>query len=75
MSSKGGIGIWITNGRGKVVDSYLDFNVLLLTDPLNLIVTNNLFLAKGNIAIQMSNKDSISGLIISNNRWWSENNQ
>lgn len=36
------------------------------------IATNNLFLAKGNIVLRSVKRNSVSDLIISNNRWWSE---
>lgn len=42
-------------------------------DPSNAVVTNTLFLARGNLVLSASGPQStVSNLVVSNNRWFSE---
>eukprot|EP00948_MAST-09A_sp_MAST-9A-sp1_P002833 g2833.t1 len=73
VTTDGGIGIFIEKGSGKVVDSYLDFTPLVIQNPTNMVVSNNLFLAKANLVLQAGYPKTVcSNLVVSNNRWASE---
>jgi hypothetical protein len=78
-TDKGGMGILIENGSGKVVDSYLDFTPLVIVNPISMIVSNNLFLAKANLIVRMDPtqrtleaKGAVQNLVVTSNRWNSE---
>jgi len=74
MTTDGGIGILLEGGMGKVIDSYLDFTPLVIVDPKSVIVSNNLFLARGNLVLRSSDGAGlVQGLLVTSNRWWSEN--
>lgn len=72
MTTKGGIGIILVSGKGRVVNCYLDFNPLVIVNPNGAVVTNTLFLAKGNLVLQNEGGDGVRGLTVSNNLWNSE---
>merc|ERR1712039_894794 len=51
---------------------YLDFCPLVIVDPMNVVVTNNLFLAKANLVLQQASRGTVQSMVVSNNRWSSE---
>jgi len=73
MTTKGGVGIILEKGGGKVVDSYLDFCPLVIVDPTSAVVTENLFLAKANLVLQAGSRGAVQNLLVSKHRWSSEN--
>lgn len=72
MTTMGGIGILLESGGGKVIDSYLDFCPLVIVDPINAVVSGNLFLAKANLVLQASSRSKVQHLAVTSNRWSSE---
>jgi len=72
---QGGIGILLEGGSGIVRGSYLDFCPLVVLDPKSVIVEGNLFLARANLVVQASKSKTVSGLVVTGNRWWSERNK
>jgi hypothetical protein len=68
----GGIGVLVERGKGKIVDSYSDFSPFVIQDPQSMIVSNNLFLAEGNLVLRAVNSTTVTDLVVSNNRFASE---
>ncbi|KAL3825773.1 hypothetical protein ACJIZ3_021802 [Penstemon smallii] len=62
----GGVGILVKSGQNRIVDSYLDFNSVVIEDPNQVHVSNGFFLGDGNIVLK-SIQGRITGLNIANN--------
>lgn len=72
MTTDGGTGVLVIKGSGKIVDSYSDFCPFVIQDPKSMIVSNNLFLAQGNLVLRSVNSTTVQGLVVTNNRFFSE---
>ncbi|EDQ85067.1 uncharacterized protein MONBRDRAFT_29580 [Monosiga brevicollis MX1] len=68
----GGIGMFIEHGSGKIVNSYMDFAAMVVQDPKSMIISENLFLGRGNLILEAVTTNTMQDLVITNNRWWSE---
>lgn len=62
----GGVGILVKSAQNRIVDPYLDFNSIVIEDPVQVHVSNGFFLGDGNIVLK-SIQGQISGLNIVNN--------
>ncbi|KAH6756861.1 Pectin lyase-like superfamily protein [Perilla frutescens var. hirtella] len=62
----GGVGILVKSAQNRIVDSYLDFNSIVVEDPDQVVIANGFFLGDGNIVLK-SIQGQISGLNIVNN--------
>ncbi|KAL0363761.1 UNVERIFIED_CONTAM: Polygalacturonase QRT3 [Sesamum calycinum] len=62
----GGVGILVKSAQNRIVDSYMDFNSIVMEDPDQVLVSNGFFLGDGNIVLR-SIQGRISGLNIINN--------
>ncbi|KAL2244510.1 UNVERIFIED_CONTAM: Polygalacturonase QRT3 [Sesamum indicum] len=62
----GGVGILVKSAQNRIVDSYMDFNSIVMEDPDQVLVSNGFFLGDGNIVLR-SIQGRISGLNIVNN--------
>ncbi|KAK1410866.1 hypothetical protein QVD17_37407 [Tagetes erecta] len=62
----GGIGILIKTGQMRIDNCYMDYNSIVVQDPLQVHITNGFFLGGGNIVLKSIN-GRISGLNIVNN--------
>ncbi|KAL7131340.1 hypothetical protein ABFS83_13G190900 [Erythranthe nasuta] len=62
----GGVGILVKSAQNRIVNSYLDYNSIVIEDPDQVLVSNGFFLGDGNIVLK-SVSGRISGLNIVNN--------
>ncbi|KAL8193842.1 hypothetical protein R6Q57_026084 [Mikania cordata] len=62
----GGIGILIKTGQIRVDNCYMDYNSIVIQDPLQVHISNGFFLGGGNIVLK-SVTGRISGLNVVNN--------
>lgn len=62
----GGVGILVKSAQNRIVDSYLDYNSIVIEDPVQVHVSNGFFLGDGNIVLK-SVHGRVSGLNIVNN--------
>nr|KAJ0222539.1 hypothetical protein LSAT_V11C200072110 [Lactuca sativa] len=62
----GGIGILIKTGEIRVDNCYMDYNSIVVEDPLQVHISNGFFLGGGNVVLRSVN-GRISGLNVVNN--------